>query len=75
MSIVLFPVRTISASVSPIGEHNKRFIRLAYSPDGLHWTPRPEPLMCHMSDTQTTVYYDEVLNDLLRQPSSSGVPR
>jgi hypothetical protein len=49
------------ASVSPIGEHNKRFIRLASSPDGLHWTPRPEPLMCHMSDTQTTVYYDEVL--------------
>jgi hypothetical protein len=28
------------------------------SPDGLHWTPIPEPLMVHMSDTDTTVYWD-----------------
>lgn len=30
----------------------------AASPDGLHWTPLPEPLMVHQSDTDTTVYWD-----------------
>jgi hypothetical protein len=48
-------------SVSPIGEKKKSLIRLAHSPDGIHWTPRGEPLMSHMSDTQTTVYYDQRL--------------
>jgi len=48
-------------SVSPIGEQKKLFIRLAHSADGIHWTPRPNPVMSHMSDTQTTVYYDEYL--------------
>jgi len=50
------------ASVSPIGEQKKLFIRLAKSADGIHWTPMPEPVMSHMSDTQTTAYYDETLN-------------
>jgi hypothetical protein len=48
-------------SVSPIGEQKKCVIRLAHSPDGIHWTSRPQPLMVHMSDTQTTVYFDEHL--------------
>lgn len=50
------------ASVSPVGERKKLFIRLAHSADGLHWIPRPDPLLSHMSDTQTTVYYDEILD-------------
>ena len=33
----------------------------AVSPDGLAWTPIREPLMVHMSDTDTSVYYDEWL--------------
>jgi len=32
------------------------------SPDGINWTPIPEPLMVHMSDTDTTVYYDKWLD-------------
>jgi hypothetical protein len=30
----------------------------AVSPDGVHWTAIPEPLMIHKSDTDTTVYFD-----------------
>jgi hypothetical protein len=30
----------------------------AVSPDGLHWTPLPEPLMIQHADTQNTCYYD-----------------
>jgi hypothetical protein len=30
----------------------------ATSPDGLHWTPLPEPLCLHMSDTANNCYYD-----------------
>jgi len=33
----------------------------AVSPDGLHWTAIPEPLLIHKSDTDTSVYYDEWL--------------
>ncbi len=29
------------------------------SPDGLNWTPHHEPLMLHMSDTDTSLFYDE----------------
>jgi hypothetical protein len=28
------------------------------SPDGIQWTPIREPLMVHMSDTDTSIYYD-----------------
>lgn len=31
------------------------------SPDGMHWERIREPLMVHMSDTDTTVYYDSWL--------------
>ena len=31
----------------------------AVSPDGLQWTPIPEPLMIHFSDTVNTCYWDE----------------
>jgi hypothetical protein len=34
----------------------------AVSPDGLRWTPLPEPIMLHPSDTDTTVLWDESLN-------------
>jgi len=33
----------------------------AVSPDGLSWTPLPEPILLHPSDTDTTVFRDEVL--------------
>ncbi|MBI3921650.1 MAG: hypothetical protein HY318_09555 [Armatimonadetes bacterium] len=33
----------------------------AVSPDGLHWSAVPQPLMVHISDTDTTVDYDEGL--------------
>jgi hypothetical protein len=33
----------------------------ATSPDGLDWTLLPEHLMVHFSDTDTSVYYDETL--------------
>ncbi len=48
-------------SVDPYGETKKLLIRTAFSPDGIHWTPSPEPLLAHMSDTQTTLYYDTIL--------------
>jgi len=33
----------------------------ATSPDGVQWTPIPEPLLMHHSDTDTTVYWDAAL--------------
>lgn len=33
----------------------------AVSPDGLHWTPIPKPLLVHKGDTDNTVYYDSWL--------------
>jgi hypothetical protein len=35
----------------------------ATSPDGLHWTGLKEPLMVHFSDTMTTCYWDEALQE------------
>ena len=46
-------------SVSTLGERKGLMMRLASSPDGIHWTPMPEPLMAHIGDTQTRIYYDE----------------
>ena len=37
------------------------YIAGAVSPDGLTWTPRPEPLAIEHSDTQITAYYDAQL--------------
>lgn len=37
------------------------FIRGAVSPDGIHWTVLPEPLVVEHSDTQIVAYYDERL--------------
>jgi hypothetical protein len=34
----------------------------AVSPDGLHWTSLPEPLMVQHADTLNTCYYDEELH-------------
>ncbi|HQM50630.1 MAG TPA: hypothetical protein PLJ71_18225 [Candidatus Hydrogenedentes bacterium] len=31
------------------------------SPDGVNWTPIPEPLLIHKGDTDNTVYYDDWL--------------
>ncbi len=42
-------------------EVKMRVLLGAVSPDGLQWTLLPEPLMVHMSDTDTTVYYDSAL--------------
>lgn len=33
----------------------------AVSPDGLKWTPLPEPILPHYSDTLTTLYFDDWL--------------
>lgn len=33
----------------------------AVSPDGLAWTALPEPLLIHMSDTDSAIYFDERL--------------
>ena len=33
----------------------------AVSPDGLNWTPLAEPIMFHISDTDTSVLWDEAL--------------
>lgn len=49
------------ASVTPLGEAKKLLIFSAGSPDGLRWKPLPNPLMAQMSDTGTTMYYDETL--------------
>jgi hypothetical protein len=48
-------------SVSALGERKRRAILCGTSPDGLHWTCPNDILMIHQSDTQSTVYYDEVL--------------
>jgi hypothetical protein len=48
-------------SVTPIGERKGTVIKLAVSPDGQRWTALDDLLMCHMSDTQTTAYYDPFL--------------
>lgn len=45
-------------SVSAIGEKKRLMMRLASSGDGIHWSPQPEPLMAHIGDTQTRIYYD-----------------
>jgi hypothetical protein len=48
-------------SVTPLGEAKNLLIYCAASPDGIRWRPLPNPLMAQMSDTGTTMYYDEVL--------------
>ena len=45
-----------------INENHLGCMYVATSPDGLHWRPVPEPLMVHLSDTDTTVYYDSWLD-------------
>lgn len=42
-------------------EHHLYAMYGVVSPDGLNWEALPEPLMVHMSDTDTTVYYDDWL--------------
>jgi hypothetical protein len=37
------------------------FIQGAVSPDGIRWTPLPEPLVVEHSDTQITAYFDSVI--------------
>ncbi len=49
-------------SVTSLGESKHLVIYCAASPDGIRWKPLPQPLMSHMSDTGTTMYFDEVLN-------------
>ncbi|WP_428939924.1 hypothetical protein [Fontivita pretiosa] len=49
------------ASITPLGQAKRLLIFCAASPDGLRWTPLPQPLMAQMSDTGTTLYYDQVL--------------
>ncbi|HRU24389.1 MAG TPA: hypothetical protein P5569_10620, partial [Candidatus Latescibacteria bacterium] len=40
--------------------YNSAGLRLAYSPDGIHWTPaRPEPLFAYHSDTMNHVLWNE----------------
>jgi hypothetical protein len=48
-------------SMTPLGESKRLLIYCAASPDGIHWKALPQPLMSQMSDTGTTMYYDEVL--------------
>lgn len=48
-------------SVTPLGEAKGLLIFCAASPDGIRWKPLPDPLMSQMSDTGTTMYYDDVL--------------
>jgi hypothetical protein len=48
-------------SVTSLGESKNLLICCAASPDGIRWKPLPQPLMSHMSDTGTTMYYDQVL--------------
>ena len=43
-----------------MGGHRQCLFALG-SPDGLNWKPIEKPLMMHMSDTDTTFYYDEWL--------------
>ena len=44
-----------------ISRERRYGIFAATSPDGLKWTALPEPLLLHPSDTDTTVFWDEVL--------------
>ena len=44
-----------------ITESKLHCLYAAVSPDGIHWTALPEPLMVHQSDTDTTVYWDDWL--------------
>lgn len=41
--------------------HSRACLFAATSPDGVEWTPHPEPLMMHHSDTDTSVYWDAAL--------------
>jgi hypothetical protein len=61
------PVEEIAAlkaahpeSVSALGERKNFMMRIASSPEGIHWTPQAEPLMSHIGDTQTRIFYDEI---------------
>lgn len=46
----------------PLQEHNGKqieaFLFGAVSPDGIHWTRLPEPVLKHTSDTQSVAEYD-----------------
>ncbi|MCX6624338.1 MAG: hypothetical protein NTY38_25405 [Acidobacteria bacterium] len=48
----------------PLQEHNGKqweaFLFGAVSPDGIHWTRLPEPIIKHTSDTQSVAEYDPV---------------
>jgi hypothetical protein len=48
-------------SVTPYWAERNFVIRLASSPDGIHWTKMPELLMSHVGDTQTRIEYDPTL--------------
>jgi len=45
-----------------INADNVRCMYGVVSPDGIHWKSIPEPLMVHMSDTDTSIYYDAWLD-------------
>ncbi|HWB53926.1 MAG TPA: hypothetical protein VG722_07025, partial [Tepidisphaeraceae bacterium] len=50
-------------SVTSIGLRKKLFIKVAASPDGIrNWRILDGTLLCHMSDTQSIIHYDPVLN-------------
>ena len=40
----------------------------AASPDGLHWTMFPDPMVVEVTDTQLTAYYDERLRNYVAYP-------
>lgn len=46
--------------ISPVSfiKNKVRGILGAVSPDGIHWSALPEPLVMHFSDTLNTAYYD-----------------
>jgi hypothetical protein len=44
-----------------LGKHNFHCMYAAVSPDGLTWKAVPDPLFVHVSDTDTTVFWDEWL--------------
>ena len=41
-----------------VGDRPGHCLMCTTSPDGVHWSPCPRPLMMHPSDTDTTVYWD-----------------
>ncbi len=49
--------------VDPMSERSNRPSAVfgAVSPDGIHWSPLPKPLVLQTSDTQNIAYYDEFL--------------